>query len=345
MIKIAFKVMPAAFMAAALLASAGRLPAQTNASAAVTNDEAAAPATLDQSQEALRSYLEIQEQLHNTQLALEHNRQEAEAASQRNAELLQATLSLVEKSLNNQRVDELKDMQRSNRLMLIAAGAFAAVGFVVLIFTGFLQWSAVRRLSVLTAALPSAGHSPAELADASFAAGSLKDSTTRFIGTIDRLEKRIYEMELALKGKKALPEAALPNGDDEEEGDALSGEHSSTGPSETETSALLINKGETLLKLDQAEAALACFEEALVLDAANPHALLRKGVALERLQRWDEALACYDRAIAVDSFMTMAYLYKGGIFNRMGRYSEALECYERALKSQERGHPATTVVE
>src|SRR5690242_19521302 len=101
------------------LASNG-VSAQTNAPAA-TGVERKAEETVG-SPETLRSYLQIQEQLHNTQLAIERNRQEMDVANARNAELLQGRLSLIEKSLASQRIDELKDLQRSNRLILIAAG-------------------------------------------------------------------------------------------------------------------------------------------------------------------------------------------------------------------------------
>ena len=100
---------------------------------------------------------------------------------------------------------------------------------------------------------------------------------------------------------------------------------------------MLLGKGQSLLNLDQAEEALACFDQVLTLDPNHPEALVKKGAALERLRKLDEAIACYDRAIAADSSMTVAYLYKGGLFNRMERFGEALECYEKALHTQETG--------
>ena len=98
---------------------------------------------------------------------------------------------------------------------------------------------------------------------------------------------------------------------------------------------MLLGKGQSLLNLDQAEEALACFDQVLTLDPNHPEALVKKGAALERLRKLDEAIACYDQAIAADSSMTVAYLYKGGLFNRMERFGEALECYEKALHTQE----------
>ncbi len=319
-------------------------PAQTNTADATAGTASAEPAV---SQETLRSYLQIQEQLHSAQTAIERNRQDAEAASARNAELLQASLSLIEKSLNTQRMEQLQDVQRSNRLMLIAAGVFAVVGMLVLLFTAFMHWNSVSRLATVASALPAGlGMGEGSLASA----GLLKDSTARFIGSIERLEKRIQDMELTLKGQHALPQpmAIQTNGHDHSEPAmdliAKTAESSTAPSSETEMINMLLGKGETLLKLDQADGALACFEEALSIDSANAEALVRKGLALERLQRWEEAIACYDRAIAVDQLMTMAYLYKGGIFNRLGRYSDALECYERALRTQDKGHSISAKV-
>jgi tetratricopeptide (TPR) repeat protein len=342
----------------------GGVSAQSNAPAPTGAERKAdEPAA---SPETLRSYLQIQEQLHNTQLAIERNRQETEAANVRSAELLQGRLALIEKSLASQRLDELKDLQRSNRLALIAAGIFAVIAFLVLLFTAFLQWSAVNRITTLAAALPGshalgAGHLPAALGMGEtqlVGSGAVEESTTRFVGTIQRLEQRLHEMENALLSKRALAETAAThgngNGNGNGNGHSERTDGAAAGPTNGEASPvpvskeaaamnLLLSKGETLLKLDQMEGALACFEEALNLDSANAEALVRKGLALERLQRLDEALLCYDRAIAADDSLTMAYLYKGGVFNRLERYGEALECYEKALKTQAKG-PAANVI-
>ncbi len=296
--------------------------------------------------DALRSYLLVQEQLRNTQLAIEQSRQEAEAAAARNSELLEARLAVLEKSLGSQRLDELKEMQASNRMILNAAGIFASIAFVVLLFTALLHWSAVSRLAAMASALPAAVPALNQGETALLGKGALEDSTRRFLGTIERLEKRIHEMEATVKPQRSLPEAGSTNGHHETAAEAPitnghghgNGNGDATGPVHHHDGAVdaLLGKGETMLKLDQAEGALACFEEALAIDPANAESLVRKGLALERLQRLDEALACYDRAIAADSSLTMAYLYKGGVFNRMERFSEALECYEKALKAQEK---------
>ena len=54
-------------------------------------------------QESLRVYLQLQEQIHATQLAIDRNRAEAERASARNAEALSNRLAAIEKFLAGQR--------------------------------------------------------------------------------------------------------------------------------------------------------------------------------------------------------------------------------------------------
>ena len=292
-------------------------------------------------QESLRSNLQIQEQLHDALLAIEKNRQEAEAAAARNAELMEARLGLLEKTLAAARQDELQNMEHSDRMMLIAAGSFAAVGFLVLTAAAFLQWSGANRLAALAAAMPASNGLALENGEAQMTASrALEQANARFLSIIERLEHRIQSLEIAAPESHDLPEVSSENGTN---GTQENGTHelsespdtSSTDPAEA--IKLLLAKGQTLLRLDQPEGALECFNEILAMDSANADALVKKGAALERLQRLDEAIECYDLAIARDNSLTMAYLYKGGVFNRMARYSEALACYEQALKTQQKG--------
>ncbi|MDB6121327.1 MAG: tetratricopeptide repeat protein [Pedosphaera sp.] len=325
------------------IASASTLPpANTEASAA-------------NSQDALRSFLQIQEQLHNTQAALEKNRSEAEAAAVRNAAILEERLNQIEKSMATQRLEELKDLQRSNRSVLTAAGAFALTAFAVLLFTAFLQWSAVNRLASVAAALPTgralgAGSAPATLGTGGTQVMSvepMEQSSVRLLDVLDRLEKRILEMEHSLQSNHKLTEGTSTNGHGDPK--ALASETAAASPTESSAPATsekaatiitLLGKAQSLLKLDQPENALDTYNQILELDPSNTEALVKKGTALERLQRLNEAIVCYDRAIATDNSMTMAYLYKGGVFNQMERYSEALECYEKALATKEKSHAA-----
>src|SRR5690348_12900615 len=90
-----------------------RAGADTNASAtnSATDVEGRnAEAVVIGTQENLRSSLQIQEELHKTQLAIERNRQDAEAEAVRQNEILEARLKLIEQSIATQRLDELKDL-------------------------------------------------------------------------------------------------------------------------------------------------------------------------------------------------------------------------------------------
>jgi tetratricopeptide (TPR) repeat protein len=314
--------------------------ADTNAASQADDKTASAAAT--NIQDSLRIYQQIQEQLRSTLLAIEKNRQDAEAAAATNAEALAERLRVMEKTFADGRLEQMQGMERSDRMILMAAGTFAAIGFLVLLLAAFLQWTAVNRFAAAAASL-SAFHPPqlAGLGAAQLApAQALEQSSTRFLALMDRLEQRIHDLEASVKPHQSLPESSSTNGDTNGQAAESSTGEVSPPPTPSQASAInvLLNKSQTLLKLDRTEAALGCLEEVLALDPANTDALLKKGGALERLQRYDEAIQCYDRAIEKDNSITMAYLYKGGVFNRTERYSEALACYEQALKKM--GKPA-----
>ena len=298
------------------------------------------------SQDSLRALLQLQEQIHATQMAIERNREAAEAEAARIAEATSNRLAAIEQFLSGQREHEQEAIRSNNKTVLIAAGVFAVLGFFGMLFTAWLQWRAANRLSDLTAAsqmthalLPGwpqllpGGELPAAAVNAPLAAAN-----ERLLDTISLLEKRI----------KALEHTAEPAFDADPHGTetATNVTHISTGELAGEAApgdeaariTLLLGKGQSLLNLDQTEEAVACFDEVLALDVNNTDALVKKGVALERQRKLEAAIECYDRAIAADNSITIAYLYKGGIYNRLERFSEALECYEKALHTQEKQH-------
>jgi len=345
------------------------------------------------SQDMLRAYLQVQEQLHATQLAIERNRQEAEEAAARTAEGLNGRLKAIEQSLTSQRNGELQAVQSSNRLMLILAGMFAAIALVAMFLMAFFQWRTVNRLAEISAGgfafgsgRPVAALGPGDthtLTVGPAEPGGAMRSSAGLLNAVERLEKRVHELEHTAHpplnepkddGNPAPHDAAPELPFDEPKIDAIADENkiepiTSNGDAEPITTAAandvmkngpggsgavhadsrtggavspeagritgLLGKGQSLLNVDKAEEALACFEEILTLDARNAEALVKKGTALERLRKLDEAIECYDRAIAADSSMTIAYLYKGGLFNRLERFTEAMECYEQALRTQE----------
>ena len=309
--------------------------------AADTTNVAAMPAVEAETNavpDVMRAYLQLQEQLHATQLAIERNRQEAEAAATRNADAVAARLQALEEALAVQRAQELEtfrsanaqqleSIQRANRLMVTVGGVFAVVAFLAIMLTAYFQWRAVSRLtefSVLSQASLTIGRGalPAPAASAGHpVAGVLPEQVnTRLLGAVERLEKRIIELE-----HTARPPLGEPN-------------FSGAGATGLDRVNLLLAKGETLLSLDKTEEALACYDEILALEPDHTEALVKKGDALERLRKIDDAIGCYDRAIAADGSLTVAYLHKGGLFNRLERYEEALHCYEQALRTQEKSH-------
>jgi tetratricopeptide (TPR) repeat protein len=291
-------------------------------------------------QETLRTYLQLQEQLHATQLAIERNRKEADTATAESAKVFAARLQGIEQALASQRAQELEAMQSSNKVMLIVAGLFAALGFLAMLFMAYFQWRTINRLAEISAALPLAHglvpRSPvAALAEAEahlLAAGPAQQSNQRLLGALEQLEKRISQLEHT--PATPLHDGGSPNEEANTAAPPPNGETAAATP-EAARITVLLGKGQSLLNLDQAEEALACFDQVLALDPNHSEALVKKGAALERLRKLDEAIACYDRAIAADKSLTVAYLYKGGLFNRMERFGEALECYEQALRTQE----------
>ena len=288
----------------------------------------------------LRTYLQLQEQLHATRLAIESVGAEAKQAAAQNAEELAVRLRAVEQAVATQRAKELEAMQSSNRNMLYVAGAFASIGCVAMLLMGYYQWRTVNRLAELSAGIPAGAMALGSMRPiAAIGPGSTHEVTAapainahpELLETIQRLEKRVHELE------HASP-ASLTNGSSETEKNGLThngDESNAPAVEEARSVNLVLGKGQSLLNLDKAEEALVCFDEALAMEPNNAEALVKKGTALERLRKLNEAIECYDRAIAADRSMTIAYLYKGGLFNRMERFGEALECYEMALRTQE----------
>jgi tetratricopeptide (TPR) repeat protein len=311
--------------------------------AEVTNSAAPARTEDANSMEMMRAYLQLQEQLHSTQLAVEQSRQESRDLAEQSAKLLAGRLRAVEEALGAQRARELDAMQSSNRVMLIIAGSFASVGILGMVLMAVFQWRAMHRLAEISGSFPlrGLGVGPAMGALGTgesnvVAIGPAEQSNMRLLGALERLEQRIHQLEHTPAGTPK-EKAQLQDGASNANGHGPQGENTNgIHPAKASRVELLLAKGQSLLDSDQASLALDCFDEAIELEPKNAEALLRKGAALERLQMLDAAAECYDRAIAADNSMTIAYLHKGGLFNRMERFTEALACYEQALRTQEK---------
>jgi tetratricopeptide (TPR) repeat protein len=302
------------------------------------------------SNDALRAYLQLQEQLHDTQLSIERSRQEAQAAAAQDATALSNRLQAIEQSLLAQRANESETTQRTNHLLMTIVGIFAVVGFAAALITAYFQWRAVSRLADISAAL-SAGRGFAFPTTAALTVGehealgngSVEQANTRLIGLVQQLEKRIAELEhtAALPLQEAAP---ATNGNGNGNGGELPEPHpelalDSAADGKAGQIAKLLERGQTLLN-ERPEEALAAFDEILLTDPNHAEALVKKGTALEKMRQPQEALECYDRAIAADGSLTIAYLHKGGLCSRLEKYGEAMECYERALHTQEKKRAA-----
>ena len=300
------------------------------------------PQDIAGSNDTLRAYLQLQEQLHDTLLALDRNRQEAAAAAAQNSTTLSNHLQAIEQSLAAQRASELETARRTNHLLLTIVSIFAVVGFAAALFTAYFQWRAVSRLADISTAL-STNRGLTFPATAALGLGEheaishtpVEQSNARLLELVQHLEKRIAELEhtaaLPLKQSapsenghaKSLPPAGVESSNDDKAAQI----------------ADLLRRAQVLLD-DRPEEALVLFDEILALDANHTEALVKKGTALEKMRQPHEALECYDRAIAADNSLTIAYLHKGGLCSRLEKYGEAMECYERALHTQEKKRAA-----
>jgi len=289
---------------------------------------------------------------------IEQSRQETEASSKRNREELETRLGRIEQSVSAEHDHEIEAMQNAHRFTLIIVGVFAVLGFFgMLFFAVFLLRVMNRRTETMiaqfTGQLLGPGFTPAALGNGDtqvVTVNRVEQSTAKFLNTMERLEKRIHDLEghteplvpgseESAPGKNAEP---LTDGNGTTEPQPVTEEDAALSRANAEKAerdariALLLGKGQSLLSLQQADTALACFDEVIALDSTNAEAFVKKGMSLERLDKLDEAIDCYDQAIALDNSMTMAYLNKGGVFNRLERYGEALQCYEQALRAQQK---------
>ena len=257
-----------------------------------------------------KNYLQIQEQIHATQLAIEENQQAAADTAKSNADMLAARLQTLEQSVAAQHGADAEAARQTQRLTLFLAGAFGLAGLGSMLLMVYFQWRAFTQLAEISsqhqAALANAG-AVHQLAAPGRA--TVESSNARLLDVVGQLEKRINELE---GGQKLLPDIAAAKS-----GDPLAD----------------IQK---LLDGTQPQAALDAAEKFLAAHPANAEALVKRAVALEKLGRNDEALASCDRAIAADGTLAIAHLHKGGLLNRLRRYDEALDCYERALLAQEK---------
>jgi tetratricopeptide (TPR) repeat protein len=285
--------------------------------------------------DAANGFLQIQQQLHDTQLAIEQSRHQADAEARRSTEEMAARFQSLQQIIAVQRQGEIEAVQKTQQTILILGVSFGAAGLAILLWMAYQQWRVVSQLvELISLRQAEFGLEPGRVSPVLTAGASVEQSNTRLFGMVDHLEKRILELKQVTRAPLSAPAAAVsePNGAPK------------TSSDRDECVANLIAEGQSLLAANEPQKAMECFDVALGLHPRHPEALVKKGGALEKLSRLDEAIACYDLAIEADGGMTIAYLHKGGLFNRLSRYDEALQCYERALQTQEKKTPGEKVM-
>jgi tetratricopeptide (TPR) repeat protein len=260
--------------------------------------------------ELVNNYLQIQEQLHAAQMAIEQNQEAAMEASQSNAVALTERLRLLEQTVGAQRNNDAEAQRSTQRSMLFMAGAFGLIGLGIMLLMVYFQWRAFAQLAQISGrqnTMLANGDAIHQLAAPGRA--TVEASTAQLLDVVGRLERRINELE---SGQKLLPEIAAAKPSD------------------------LLTEGQKYMDANQPLKALECFDKFLSAQPTRADAMVKRSVALEKLGRDEDALAGYNRAIATDNTLVIAHLHKGGLLNRLRRYDEALNCYEQALVGQDK---------
>jgi tetratricopeptide (TPR) repeat protein len=100
------------------------------------------------------------------------------------------------------------------------------------------------------------------------------------------------------------------------------------------------NTGAALDNLGRHQAALACYDRALAIDARYELAWVHRGTALEALGQMEDALACCDHALQLNPRSEQALLAKGMMHGALGQLEEARQYCDRALKINPRNEQA-----
>jgi tetratricopeptide (TPR) repeat protein len=361
-----FFAQPLRSLALSLLISSAGLSAQPVAENPPPAAKPTAAEEAVQQAELLKSYLKLREEQHQTQLAIMNNRV-AGVTEKLDSMRLALEAERERTSIEAQRAAAERERQqaetlRANRTVLWVAAAFGGLGLIAVLLMPVLQWRTMSRMAEVATlragALPAAGAAPALLGGEAVTAPAeqaVSVSNQRLMSVIDRMERRIFELEHTTAPSSApaaatVPVLAVPAPVNTTAGTHANGaQHHITIPAGPEAArrpaangdqatwiAVLLNKGRSLVSTNKAIEAVSCYDEILRLDPRHTEAMIRKGAALERLNRFEEAIQCYDRAIETDAKVTLAHLSKGGVCNRLGRYDEALKCYELALQAEEK---------
>jgi len=105
-------------------------------------------------QELARAYVQLQELIRTTQLAIEQGRQETRQVATQTAGVLAKSLQTIQETLDIQRARDLEEMRASNQFMLIVVGTFAAMSLLSMLMMSYFQWRMSDGLAELSFVLP-----------------------------------------------------------------------------------------------------------------------------------------------------------------------------------------------
>lgn len=91
-------------------------------------------------------------------------------------------------------------------------------------------------------------------------------------------------------------------------------------------------RGDALVALNQPEAAIASFDQAIELDVNDADAYIDKGYVLLSQNNPGVALTCFDRAVQLHPRSVDAWIGRGRALAMLGHYEEALHCYNQATE-------------
>jgi len=291
------------------------------------------------------SLLQIQEQLHNTQLALQENQQLATALARNSSDLMAAHLQSLEQTLNTQRLNEADEAHKTLVWTLLLTGVMGLAGLGLLLWMVLLQSRAFAQLTRISAQQSAVMANLSTVREiAAPARAVVENSNARLLEAVGELKERVSELESGGKTVVQIPKSnGITNGNGHANGTTGSTTNTVThgngvagGNGAGKAKAEVLAEGQKCLDEDEPRQALEIFDRYLEGHPDDPDALLKKADALQKIGRNDEALAHYNRVIAADSTLAVAHLQKGGLLNRLRRYDEALNCYEQALQAQEK---------
>ena len=313
-------------------------PSETNATAQFSTAVVHAPDT--------NSYSRLQEQLAQMRAALDQSRKSSAEAAAANAQEVTIRLQSLERQLNQQHAASQQSSQ-TNLQFIIFGSVLCCLATLVAVY---FQWRGFARLDPTTTPVrigtqprPNLSLDPAADPKALAPFDSMDKSSLRLNNTLERLERRLLELE---RPEQPPLVTSVPTLEPMARATLVSAESRGKAPLDhaqvlRDEGQALLGQGQALLNQSKPHEALACFELLLALDPDHTVALVKKGAALENLKKLDEAMDCYDRALALDGSMTLAHLFKGGLYYRMDRFGESMECYKHALLSQGKRHSAT----